>query len=118
MTQSDKNEQREERIRTKIIVDTYTPEEQASGWHAYLGDTMDFPFEARCLTEQEVSPLEEGETVRVVGISRADPSLRQLFVTIEWNARELGVPLSQLEAVEATSETTEAIADWHYWLDR
>jgi len=41
----------------ETIVDTYSPEEQAMGWHAYLGDTMDFPFEARCVTEREESPL-------------------------------------------------------------
>ncbi len=27
----------------EIIVDAYTPEEQAMGWHIYLEETMDFP---------------------------------------------------------------------------
>lgn len=49
--------------------------------------TMDFPFEARCLEEQDVSPLNEGETVRVVGKPSTEPSLRQQFVTIEWMDR-------------------------------
>jgi len=76
------------------------------------------PFEARCVTEQEESPLEEGETVRVVGMSPTDPTLSQMFVTIEWMDRTLGVPLEQLEPIEASSKTDQAIADWQYWLDR
>jgi hypothetical protein len=118
MTRTENDEEREERIAMEIIVDTYGPEEQAMGWYAYLDDTMDFPFEACCVTEREESPLEEGETVRVVGMSSTDPTLRQMFVTIEWMDRELGVPLKQLEPVEASSNTEQAIADWHYWLER
>lgn len=118
MTRSGKDEDREERIKMEIIVDTYSPEEQAMGWHAYLDDTLDFPFEARCLTEREESPLKEDETVRVVGMPTTEPTPRQQFVTIEWKNRELGVPLKQLEPVDASSTTEQAIADWHYWLDR
>ena len=118
MTRFEKDDEREERIKTRIIVDTYSPEEQAWGWYAYLDDTMDFPFKARCATEREESPLKEGETIRVVGMSPTDPTLSQMFVTIEWRGRELGVPLEQLEPVEAGSNTEQAIADWQYWLDR
>jgi len=46
MTRAEKDEEREERIEMRIIVDTYSPEEQAWGWCEYLDDTMDFPFEA------------------------------------------------------------------------
>lgn len=49
----------------------------------------------------------------VVGMPSTELSLRQQFVTIEWGNRKLGVPLSQLEPVEASSTTEEAIADWH-----
>lgn len=118
MTRIEKDEEREERISMEIIVDAYTQDEQAVGWNVYLNDTMGFPFEGRCIEEREVSPLDEGETVRVVGMPRTDPTLRQQFVTVEWNNSELGVPLSQLEPVEASGETEQAIADWHYWLER
>lgn len=118
MTTRDRDEKREERIKMEIIVDAYTPEEQAMGWHIYLDETMDFPFEARCIEEQEVSPLNEGETVRVVGKPSAEPSLRQQFVTIEWMDQEFGVPLEQLEPLEASSDAEQAIEDWHYWIER
>ena len=112
----ERDEEREERISTRIIVDAYTVEEQAYGWHAYLDDTMNFPFETRCVTEREESPLKEGETVRVVGMSSTEPTLSQQYVTVEWMDR--GVPLEQLEPVDASDDTEQAIADWHYWLER
>jgi len=115
---TERDEDREERISMRIIVDAYTVEEQAMGWHIYLDETMDFPFEARCIEEQEVSPLEQGETVRVVGKPSSETSLRQQFVTIEWMDHELGVPLEQLEPIDASDGTEQAIADWHYWLER
>ena len=114
----DRDEEREERIEMEIIVDAYTQDEQAVGWITYLEETMDFPFEAQCIEEREVSPLKEGETVRVLGMPSVEPSLRQQFVTIEWNDRELGVPLKQLEPLEASDDTEQAVADWHYWLNR
>lgn len=118
MTSSDRDEDREERIEMRITVDTYSPEEAAMGWQAYLGDLLSFPFEARCIEEREESPLKEGETVQVIGMSSADPTLSQMFVTIEWMDRELGVPLAQLEPVDPDSDTEQAIGDWHYWLER
>jgi len=102
----------------RITVDAYSPGEAAIGWRAYLGDLMAFPFEARCISEREESPLKEDETVRVVGMSPTEPTLSGMFVTVEWMDRELGVPLEQLEPVEADDDTEQAIADWHYWLER
>jgi hypothetical protein len=32
--------------------------------------------------------------------------------------REFGVPLEQLEPIGASSDTEQAIEDWHYWLGR
>jgi len=114
MTQTERDEERQERIKMEIIVDAYNRDEQAIYWSAYLNDTLDFPFEARCIEEHEVSPLEEGETVRVVRKPNTEPSLRQQFVTVEWMDRELGVPLEQLEPNDASDDTQQAIADWHY----
>lgn len=118
MTRSDRDEEREERIKTRITVDTYSPKEAAMGWYAYLDDFLSFPFEARCIEEREASPLKESETVRVVGMSSTEPTLSQMFVTVEWKDRELGVPLEQLEPIEPNDETEQAIEDWQYWLER
>lgn len=118
MTRVDSNEERNERIRDRILVDAYSSEEAAMGWAAYLDDILEFPFHARCVTERAESPLKEDETIRVIGMPSTDPTLTQMFVTIEWMDRELGVPLTQLEAIDASDATDQAIADWQYWLNR
>jgi len=118
MTRDDRYATRDERIERRIVVDAYSPQEQATGWYAYLDDVLAFPFEACCIEKREVSPLQEGETVTVVGLPRMEPSPNRQLVTVVWLDRELGVPLSQLEPVEASDDTAQAIADWHYWIDR
>lgn len=118
MSRPDREEEREERIRTRIVVDAYDRHERVIGWYTYLDDTIRFPFDARCVDERDVSPLTEGEDVRVVGMSAVEASRSEMFVTVEWMDRELGVPLAQLEPDDVDSDTAEAIADWHYWDDR
>jgi len=115
---TERDDDREKRIEMEIIVDAYDEYEQAYGWYAYLDDTMDFPFGARCTTERDESPLKEGESVVVVGMSSTEPTLSQQYVTVEWMDREFGVPLEQLESIDASEATGQAIADWHYWVDR
>lgn len=118
MAGRDRDAARDERIEKEVFVDAYTCEEQAMGWAVYLEESLDPPFEARCVEEREVSPLEVRETVHVVGVTATASSLRRQFVAVEWRGRELGVPLGQLEPVEADAATRRAIADWHYWLER
>lgn len=118
MAKGDKDEEREERIRTQIVVDAYDRHERAIGWNTYLEDTIRFPFEAHCIEERDVSPLEKSETVQVVEMSSVKASDSEMFVTIEWMDRELGVPLGQLKPIDADPDTEQAVADWHYWDSR
>lgn len=76
---------------------------------------MTFPVQARCIKERAISPLQEGEEVRVVGMTDEVVSSREMFVLIEWRDREFGIPLSQLELIDADSESEQAVDDWHYW---
>jgi hypothetical protein len=39
-----RDEEREQRITMEIVVDAYTPEEQAMGWYSSLEDRLHFPF--------------------------------------------------------------------------
>ena len=41
------DESREERIQMEIVVDAYTPEEQALGWYYYLESHLHLPFGVR-----------------------------------------------------------------------
>ena len=100
----------------EIVVDAYNGDERAVGWSCYLEDKLEVPFRARCIEERSISPLKVGEEVEVIGMLRESDHLREMFVTIPWGERELGVPLAQLEVVEADASTREAVEDWHYWV--
>ena len=107
---------REERIDEEIIVDCYGEAERAMGWHYYLEDHLEFPFTAKCIAARSISPLKTGEVVEVVGMVPEDECEREMFVTIRWEKRKFGVPLSQLDGIKASRETKEAVEDWRYWV--
>ena len=109
---------REERIDMEIIVDAYDEEGRAMGWYYYLADTINFPFNAKCIHECHKSPLEEEDTVEVLGMARENKCLREMFVEVQFNGDNLAVPLSQLQGVAVDDQTQEAIEDWHYWVGR
>ncbi len=115
MSKVEKDEVREHRIEMEIIVDAYNGEEQAMGWYYYLEDKLCFPFKARCIVERRLSPLKVGEEIQVVGMTSEEDCMHEMFVEARWSGRTFGMPLSQLEAIEADSETQQAIEDWHYW---
>jgi hypothetical protein len=107
---------REDRIDNQAIVDAYGPEERAMAWYYYLESQLQFPFQARCITANIVSPLSKGETVQVLRMAPEEACSTDMLVLIRWQGRKLAVPLSQLAAVDVDQSTAEAIADWHYWV--
>ena len=112
----EKDEAREERIEMEIVVDAYDEEERVMGWFYYLQEKLNVPFRAKCIEEREISPLEVGQEVEVLGVSSESDRVREMFVTIRWNERQLAVPLAQLTVVKADKQTREAVEDWHYWV--
>jgi hypothetical protein len=86
------DEEREERIQNEIIVDSYGPEEQALGWHAYLSGKLQFPFPARCVVRREISLLEPDEEVEVVGMASDEECMHEMFVLIRCNVASLPFP--------------------------
>jgi len=113
-----KDEVREHRIMMEAVVDANGPDEQAMGWYYYLDDKIQFPFEAECTRERQISPLKAGEHMQVLGMIPESECMREMFVEIEWSDRTFGVPLAQLQPLDADDETQEVIGDWHYWVDR
>jgi hypothetical protein len=99
MKKPEKDPDREERIHLEAIADANGPEEQVMGWHCYLDDKIRFPFQARCIAPNIVSPLVKGETVEVQGMApercmlrghaRADPLAGpengSALVTTDWD---------------------------------
>jgi Calcium binding len=107
---------REKRIHEEAIVDAYGPEEQAMGWYYYLHSKIHFPFEAKCIASEVVSPLRKGEIVKVRRLAPEDSCASEILVLIRWQGRNMAVPLSQLVAINADESTEVAISDWHYWV--
>jgi hypothetical protein len=108
---------REDKIMNEIIVDAYDTEERIMGWQTYLDDTLKFPFKAKCIKEIIISPLTKDE--KIMALRMADePYGNSMFVIIEWQNRQLGVPLEQIFPIDSDEETREAVEDWHYWVER
>jgi hypothetical protein len=116
MKRRSRDEEREQRITMEIVVDAYTPEEQATGWYYSLEDRLHFPFVARCITQRSISPLCVGDEVEVVGMAPDEECDHEMFVLIRWERRGLAVPLAQLEGVAVDEQTRQVIEDWHYWV--
>jgi len=81
------------------LADANDADDIAMGWQAYLEENLHFPFRARCVEENERSPLEEGEIVTVTGLATCDTG--GMFVKIRFEKRALSVPLDQLLPVRA-----------------
>jgi len=108
---------REDRIHNEAIVDA-GPEEQALSWYYYLENKIRFPFQARCVAANDVSPLRKGEAIEVVRMATEDACEHDMLVQIRLRERKMAVPLSQLAAIDADASTKEAIGDWHYWVSQ
>ena len=112
------NKARENRITMEIVVDAYNEQERAIGWYCYMEEKLQFPFTAKCINVRTISPLEQGDEVEVKGMAPSSECEHEMFVEMRWGKRNLAVPLSQLEVIEADKQTKEAVADWHYWISR
>lgn len=112
------DQEREDRIRNEAIVDCYGEFEVAAGWHCYLDDRLTFPFKAKCAKKRTISPLRTGEVVEVIRMADQDDCMNEMFVIIRFMDREFGVPLAQLQTLDADEQTEEAAGDWFYWVDQ
>lgn len=101
----------------EIVVDAHGAEERAMSWYYYLEDKLRFPFTATCIVKRAISPLRVKDEVNVIRMAAENVCAHDMFVTIRWEKQRLAVPLSRLKPVPASdSQTTRAVADWHYWL--
>ncbi len=122
MPNVEEDEIRENRIAMEIIVDAYDEEEQAMGWYYYLNDNLNFPFKAKWVRKGRKSLSPEAKEVEVLEMSSEEECLQDMFVEILYKDATgddtFSARLSEIEPIDADSETLEAIADWHYWVGR
>lgn len=85
-------------------------------WYYYLDGKISFPFRAKCLAANALSPLRKGEAVEVLRMAAQDLCEHDMLVQIRWQGRKMAVPLSQLGIIDPDESIEEAIGDWHYWV--
>ncbi|WP_193194378.1 calcium-binding protein [Nostoc sp. MG11] len=116
------DENREHRIKTEIIIDAEDKEERAMGWYYYLDDTLNVPFMAKWTKKGRKSTSVEEKQVEVLGMAPDDECLKDMFVEVVYpdgkDEDVFSARLSEIVAIDADSETQEALGDWHYWLAR
>jgi hypothetical protein len=108
----------ENRILMDIIVDAYDEQKRAMGWYYYLEEKLNFPFNAICIQEIEISPLFLKEKIKVIGMASERYCNHDMLVKISWHNRTISVPLSQLKGIKVDFSTQQAISDWCYWLNQ
>ncbi|MCG6137872.1 MAG: calcium-binding protein [Nostoc sp. LLA-1] len=122
MPSVERDEQREHRIETEIIVDAEDKEDRAMGWYYYLDDTLNVPFMANWSKKSRKTSTVEEKKVEVLGMAPEDECLKDMYVEVVYpNGQDEDVfvaKLSDLVALDTDNDTLEAIADWHYWLAR
>ena len=98
----------EERIQMEIIVDCYDAEEAAMGWYSYLGDHIEFPFQATSAKTRSI--------FTVTGMADSSGRLSNMHVVVVINGDELQLPLEKIEPINVGAGTVQAIEDWKYWV--
>ena len=103
---------RENRIADEALVDAYDKEEIAMGWYYYLQERLNFPFKAQWGAQPST----------VLGMSSEDDCLDDMYVEVlykEGNLEDVfSARLFEIRSLNADRATEEAIADWHYWVNR
>ncbi|HEY9798886.1 MAG TPA: calcium-binding protein [Leptolyngbyaceae cyanobacterium] len=122
MASVERDETREHRIETEIIVDAEDKEDRAMGWYYYLDDMIEFPFMAKWKKKSRKTSTIEEKPVEVLGMAPEDDCLRDMYVDVAYiGGKEDDIhtaKLSDIEPIDVDEETQEAIADWLYWLGR
>ena len=89
------------------LMDTYSSEEALCGWYSYLEDELEFPFEI----------ISKGEKGVVTGLAEIEEFDGDLYVYTKMKADSLAIGLSQVELVEASSQTEQAVKDWQHFVE-
>lgn len=107
-----KNESvRENRIVMEIIVDCYDEDEQMLGWQTYMGDHLQFPFQAMW---QSSARSKTYKPVTVVGLVEDEGD--DILVDVNYAGETFTTSLLKLRQIQTEdAQARQAIGDWWYW---
>ena len=111
----DKDKEFQEKLSNDIMPDAYDEYERSMSWAYYLEEKVQGSFKARCIQELRQSPLNQNEIITVLGMIPFDNYTTEMLAEIKFKGRTMGVPLEQLEFIDADEDAVEALDDWKYW---
>ena len=120
----DKDNYREQ-IEDKVIVDCYGDEEISTSWEYYMEERLSMPFPAKIIGENLEIPVGEVVTVKdnldqfdEIGtiMWKKDHASTIDQVEVQWNDKEFDIDIGDLEPLDETNDTLEAIKYWNYWI--
>ena len=104
---------REKRIANEVLVETETDEDRATAWYYYLDGKVTFPFQAT---------LDGDDDVEVISLSVEEDCLDEMKMEVRhsdsFGEEPFTALVMELEPLDADDDTTEAMEDWQYWLER
>ena len=78
---------REQRMTDDIDVDCDSSDEHTLAWYRYVEGRLSFPFTARIIAVQSVSPLTRREKAGVVAMMHEDDCLAEIFALVDSSGR-------------------------------
>lgn len=99
----------DEFVRNSSVEDDIETEE---AWQNYLGEHLQFPFEAEIV--EQPGPLEVGDIIKVIAIEGAD-DLYGIIVKIKMGRKQYLFPLCLLEPVEKENNNYRLVDDYNFW---
>ena len=112
-----RDEAREQRIARLLGGAGDDEYERISAWYGYLEDHIRFPFGATCTAPG--SALRLKEQVEVIDLADVDDWQDGARVSLGADKHGLDVPLALVTpGADADEATRQAVADWHYWVQR
>jgi len=99
----------------KVTVDCYDENEANMGWAIYMGDNINYPFEAEYQAKKK-SGGRAWKKVMVVGNETDDSNFEggDYYVEIEINDMVIPANLDELRNIKADEETMKVLQVWQY----
>jgi len=78
-------------------------------WYHYFADNFPFPFKARCITGEAVSPLKNEDEIEVIKLASEEDCLYEILVEVRWSGQAMTIPLWQIRPIEPNNKIEDAI---------